>query len=287
MLDNDLSVSLDASHLCALLGQWERSSALIEGAVVDRGLFEAYDEAWKRFRAQMEEYRALALQTSILSATPLATHVAASQKYPFIHAKDDGADSGLGSGGGNAWAEDKQTIVNLAQTLFPEGTITVLEDVIDRIETIKTTIIDQEMAFFAAHSRLLVDMAKTGRDISVLERAFRAIHAQTQPIAEEYLTAFSNYMMAVFESLHLKLQIVEAETGRVCYPPRRPEELTEEGSKASKTLLELDEALRVGQTNLLLFQQLGPAVGKIAIQYQQILSQITLLTDDISELSRR
>jgi DNA polymerase/3'-5' exonuclease PolX len=49
-------------------------------------------------------------------------------------------------------------------------------------------------------------------------------------------------------------------------------------------LEELDNRISEGATNLLLFQQLGPSVGKIAMQYQQILTQISLVKEDLSQL---
>lgn len=55
-------------------------------------------------------------------------------------------------------------------------------------------------------------------------------------------------------------------------------------SASTDLLSELDKTISLGQTNLLLFQHLGPIVSRLASQYQQLLAQIDLVKEDISQL---
>ncbi|PJF16810.1 hypothetical protein PSACC_03382 [Paramicrosporidium saccamoebae] len=74
--------------------------------------------------------------------------------------------------------------------------------------------------------------------------------------------------------MEAKLEIYQGGTTRLQNCVAVSEELLEE----------LDNRISEGATNLLLFQQLGPSVSKIAMQYQQILTQISLAKEDLSQL---
>lgn len=62
------------------------------------------------------------------------------------------------------------------------------------------------------------------------------------------------------------------------------EKIQENANTMEQLSADLDRQISGGATNLFLFQQLGPVVNKVAIQYQQILTQISLVKDDISRL---
>jgi hypothetical protein len=62
------------------------------------------------------------------------------------------------------------------------------------------------------------------------------------------------------------------------------EKIQENANTMEHLSADLDRQISGGATNLFLFQHLGPVVNKVAIQYQQILTQISLVKDDISRL---
>lgn len=56
--------------------------------------------------------------------------------------------------------------------------------------------------------------------------------------------------------------------------------------RSTEALAELDNTVNLGTTNLILFQQLGPAFTKITQQYEQVLHQIEFVKEDILSFSK-
>ena len=284
MLDDALGILLDAPHLCTLLNKWEGLSARFKGIIVSEKLYCLYEAAMEEFRAKLAEFRALEIQGSTLIESPSALACEASQRYPFLPLPTLGSGDQASS---NALEDYVQKLISIGRTLLPEHPIDSVQDINQCIEALQTILDENETLFYSTHAMILMNISKASRDISFIDNAIQRVHAETRPIAEEYLATLSEYLMAVVDSLYLKLQILEAETRRVCYPLDRLADLAHGEVRAVGVIEELDNAIKVGQTNLLLFHQLGPAVSNIALQYQQILARIELVTEDLQGLSRR
>lgn len=105
-----------------------------------------------------------------------------------------------------------------------------------------------------------------------------------EPIAKEFVSTFSDYILAVVESLNLKLQSVGMEMHVVVYnSPDMVESMAKVRDTCRDLVADLDQTIELAQTNLLLFHQLGPAVARLAMQYQHYLSQIALIKEDMQQ----
>jgi len=112
----------------------------------------------------------------------------------------------------------------------------------------------------------------------------------------KYVTSFGDYIGTVTESLLLKLRyflndarfrrIVEMETRLAIYDNGTIKRIGSQNLAAEQLLAELNETLILAQTNLTLFRQLGPEVTNLANTYDQLLTQISLVTDDVASLRK-
>lgn len=133
----------------------------------------------------------------------------------------------------------------------------------------------QVMAFLANASLHLVD---------IVEQATRLTQSMT-PLARSYAETFARYISSVAESLDLKLRIIGRETMLHALSIGLNPECNLRASQAAQSMIaEVEAATRQAETNLLLLRQLGPSLESIARQYQQVVSQLALVKEDLANL---
>lgn len=120
--------------------------------------------------------------------------------------------------------------------------------------------------------------------VDIVEQATRLTQSMS-PLARSYVGIFAQYINAVVESLDLKLRIIERETMFYALSMGFNPECNLRASQAAQSMIsEAEASARQAETNLLLLHQLGPSLELIARQYQQVLSQLALVKEDLANL---
>lgn len=301
MLSERLGQLGDAPHFAALLRDWEHFASLdpVSGLPLDAVLVREHGEAQRSFVAGLGECRAADLVLGVLEADARTlSQVRQSQaavNYPFVSAA---APPRLAPGLLREEVRKRaEKLAATARRLLPGTAVSpcppdapahtpqqqqqlgeVIEEAIQGIAAVRR-------ASEKLHQQtLLPNLVEAGRNLQRIHERTVRLWELLAPMGERYLAALAEYIVTVIESLQLKLEIVELETWLQTMDGAALASLGRLDRQSQAYQVGLEQIIQQQETQLCLFQQLGPAVTRIAQQYQQILSQIDLVSEDLAQL---
>jgi hypothetical protein len=298
---DDLAVALDAPHFAKLLLRLTENSVLLDGIPVSRKVAQRYEETRENYLEELTKLRKAKFIVAAIEArqSPSLIHelrtAQSHAEFPFF--ADETLMRPVELSDISVGLENvKSTILPIANLLFPNSPCFSLDDLIKILKASQKRSKDEQIQIRQSLGRILLHLVRGSVSLKQIESIILKVTEAATPIANRYVDTLTRYMSAVVESLYLKLQfhsihrlltcrIVEMETKLQIYDHDLVKILQRTDRVANSVIGELEQTIRLGQTNLLLFQQLGPSVGKIATQYQQLLCQIELVKEDIAQLS--
>lgn len=300
MLGERLGQLGDAPHFAALLRDWEHFAALdpASGLPLDAALVGEHAKARGSFVSGLEGCRAAELVLGVLEADARTlSQVRQSQaaaQYPFVMAA---APHRLAP---SLLREEvlrrTERLTDTACRLLP-GTAAAhppdspptrtphhhhLESLIRKATDDITAACRTGQQLH--QQTLLPNLVEAGRNLQHIHERMVRLWELLAPMGERYLAALADYIVTVIESLQLKLEIVELETWLQTMDGAALDSLGRLDRQSRDYQMGLEQIVQQQETQLCLFQQLGPAVTRIAQQYQQILSQIDLVNEDLAQL---
>lgn len=287
MILHELSEVLDSPRFVDFVGRYRDASVITDGTPICKKLASELSEAKKRHTAwflKMLQHKikktALLMVSGVEAEAAIYTaeavvchHLCKGAKIDYIY------DSSEISKYLESFISELLPFVRL---LFPEReNISDFEDICNALDTTKSSI-DSMML---QHDKLMENSLATITQSSVFLNQTTAecqnLVDLFQPLAAKHVNTFSTYIGEVVESLSLKLQIIELETRLFSYRSEQTRTFTD----TQELVRELDQAITAGRNSLLLFQQLGPSLSNLAAHYQQILTRLSFVQEDIAQLS--
>lgn len=180
-------------------------------------------------------------------------------------------------------------LLPLSRLLFPSpnsiGGVNCCQDVISQVRSALRGIDEQQRQARSSCTRTVVILADASLHLAdVTEQAARLTQA-VAPLAHSYVETFAQYIGAVVESLDLKLRIIERETMLSALSADPGPDYHHRASRAAQGMVaELEAATQQAEANFLLLRQLGPSLESTARQYQQVVSQLALVREDLASL---